>query len=156
MPAVSGAAATALALTSAAFKTTVGNDTYAFYGAADASHCGKLETIDANFAVTSASGTRRDVVAALNVSFASLPTTVAFVTTLPAVSFCSGSQCYSGPDWSGYQFCQQSGGSSCPSTPNTVAQGALMTFTQPNVYVPTGSGAPSCNNSVGCDFSTWV
>jgi hypothetical protein len=59
--------------------------------------------------------------------------------------------------WSGYQFCNNNGGgSSCTTTPSVAATGALMYWTQPNVYVPTGTGAPGCNGSTACGTYVWA
>jgi hypothetical protein len=150
-PTISAANVTALALTSPAFGAAVSGDTYQLNGASDATYCGRLVSIDATFIVTNSTRARQDVVVMFGVSASNGPMNVSSVVTIPATS-----ASISLPNWSGYQFCNNNGGgASCPATPSVAANGANMYFTQPNVYVPTGTNAPSCNNSVGCELGIW-
>lgn len=153
VPGVSASSATSLALSSPDFTAAVAGDTYRFGGAANAFHCGKLIAIDANFIVTNSTGGEQDVIAILGVSDSNTPRNVTGISVLPVFSFSS----FTTGTWTGYQFCNANGqGSSCPTTPSVVAKGAYGTFTQPNVYVPSGTGAPSCYGSTACTFGLWV
>jgi len=108
-------------------------------------------SIDATFVSTNASGIHQDVVVIFGVSSSDVPVNVTAVVTVPSIFASSPST-----NWSGYQFCNDSGGYTCSGTPSTVANGAFMNFTQPNVYDPTGTGAPSCDNTIGCSTDIWT
>lgn len=157
VPPVSSATATALALTSAQFREDVSGDTYILGGVAIAAHCGKVLSIDANFIATNSNGTREDVVVAFGASSSNIPINVLDVEILPAGSAQFGESTNSN-NWAGYQFCNNSGGGAyCPSTPSTSAVNTYMNFTQPNIYVPTGTGAPSCGSgSSECSLAIWT
>jgi len=157
VPPVSSANATTLALTSAQFRQDVSGDTYTLGGIAVSAHCDKVLSIDANFIVTNSTGAREDLVAAFGASASNVPVDVSNIQTLPAFSAQFGESTTS-DNWAGYQFCDNSGGGAyCPTTPSTAATDTFMNFTQPNIYVPTGTGAPSCGSgSSECSLAIWT
>jgi hypothetical protein len=157
VPPVSSANATALALTSAQFREDVSGDTYTLGGVAVAAHCGKVLSIDANFIVTNSTGAREDLVVAFGASPSNIPVNVSNIQTFPAISAQFG-ESVTRQNWAGYQFCNNSGGGAyCPTTPSTAATDTYLNFTQPNIYVPTGTGAPSCGSgSSECSLAIWT
>ena len=151
---VSATSATSLALTSSEFNAAIAGNAYRFSGASQERHCdGTLFSIDANFIVTNSTGAGEDVVVSFGVSASDVPINVTSVVSLPASSASSN---YNSTYWSGYQFCNNTGGSGCPTTPSTAATASKETFTQPNVYVPTGTGAPNCYGSTACILDIWA
>jgi hypothetical protein len=144
-----------LALPSSEFNAAIAGNAYRFSGASQERHCdGKLFSIDANFAVTTSTGAGEDVVVSFGVSASDVPINVTSVVSLPASS--ASSYDYNSTFWSGYQFCNNNGGYGCPTTPSTAAQASKESFTQPNVYVPTGTGAPNCYGSTACVLDIWA
>jgi len=163
IPAVSNASALAIASASPTFTNLVKGQTFHLGGTSAWGHCTKLVSINANFIATNATGYKEDIVVSMNVSSSNTPTVVSGVQVLPAVSFysyCNGGQspCQN-PNWvwSGYQFCDgwQSGGANCQNPQTNQVFGVQGSFTQPNVYAPTGSNQPNCGTGT-CDMASWV
>ncbi len=162
VPPVSNLTATTIAETSPQFLSAVKGKSFYFSGAAASWKCTALESIDANFMATNATGYKEDIVVSMSVSAVNTPVTVISVGFAPAVKYgvCSNntSDC-SGPSqfWSGYQFCDghNSGGGYCAFPPAYSIQAVYGEFTQPNIYVPSGSNQPGCSNTL-CSISSWV